>query len=147
MTCSLSLPHDLISTRHSICSLKEQVWSGFYNYWVNKRSFVRTRTKVSGSLFALEAGQMHAFLCVRSAHMVRTHLLSLCSEGGDDVNAVFHAFEFLNKEDSDEDDEDEEEEEEEGEGGWIPSVINSSSSVSVLCAVCSMHIRHSVPVL
>lgn len=50
---------------------------------------------------------------------------------GDDVNAVFHAFEFLNKEDSDED-EDDEVEEEEGEEGWL-----ASSSVGVLR--CALH--------
>ena len=49
----------------------------------------------------------------------------MCREG-DDVNAVFHAFEFLNKEDSDED----EDEEEEGEEGWLPAGMSSSSPVS-----------------
>lgn len=51
------------------------------------------------------------------------------------MNAVFHAFEFLNKEDSDEDEDDDEDEEGEGldvEGdeSWVPAGITSSSSVS-----------------
>jgi len=50
----------------------------------------------------------------------------ICSEG-EEVNAVFNAFEFLGKEDSDEDDEDDEEGEE-GEEPW--STLSASPGVS-----------------
>ncbi len=54
--------------------------------------------------------------------------LSLSSEG-DEMTAVFDAFEFLNKEDSDDEDEGEEEDEdEEKNGGW-------ESTVSLVCYI------------
>lgn len=59
---------------------------------------------------------------------------------GDDVNAVFNAFEFLSKEDSDDDDDDDEDDEEgeEGEEGW-PTDLTSSPGVSQLnhCRYCN----------
>ena len=46
---------------------------------------------------------------------------------GDEVNAVFDAFEFLNKEEEEEEEEDSDDEDENENGGWVTSNINSST--------------------
>ena len=62
-------------------------------------------------------------------------MFGVCSEG-EDVNAVFNAFEFLGKEDSDEDDEDDEEGEE-VEESWS-SDLSASPGVSCKLMLYSM---------
>ena len=50
---------------------------------------------------------------------------------GDDVNAVFNAFEFLSKEDSDDDDDDDDEDDDEGEEGEQTWQFGGTSSPAV----------------